>query len=262
MNDTHHRALESIHDDPQGTTWEPQVAEHVARCPGCQKTVEALRTFVGSMRARTQWTAPPELVARVCQTVQTQNRSRQRRRVLMTWVPAALAAGLALGFGLGRLGGPAPTNRLVDDRIVRTVDEYLFDTNHDRYLIAEGDVPFELRTNDVDAAAAWLGRGLGFDVALAEAPDGFGLEGVRLWHTVSRLSALAHYRGDTGSVTVFAVPRAGLEFSSAPTVDDLWIDADWGFTSAAWIDDGLAWCASADLPREDLVEWVRAYRGR
>ena len=104
MNDTtHQKALSAIHDDPHGAAWRPDVEEHVGRCPACQKTVRALRSFVGSMRRRQQTVAaPPELVAQVCRTVQAEQAAAVRRRWRLTVaaIPVALIVGVLVGLWL------------------------------------------------------------------------------------------------------------------------------------------------------------------
>ncbi|HKK72332.1 MAG TPA: hypothetical protein VKA86_14045 [Candidatus Krumholzibacteria bacterium] len=97
---THERSIASIHDDPGGRNWEPQIAEHVSRCPSCQRTLKALQAFVDSMRSRRRQAAPPDLVARVCRTVQAEQSTAVRRRWRLTVaaIPVALILGVLVGM--------------------------------------------------------------------------------------------------------------------------------------------------------------------
>lgn len=262
---THEKALSAIHDDPHGTDWQPDVHDHVGRCAACQRTMRALRSFVGSMRRRQEKVAPPpELIAQVCRTVQAEQNKTTRRRatIVRLAIPAALAAGLAIGFLW-----PNPPAPGVVDVTGPDVATLLDDAIHDRLLLDGSRSGVEYASADASEASGWLSQNLGFDVTLpTTAPDGWRLEGTRIWHTAGAMSALATYTDGLQQITVFARPASGLEVVM-PTDAPVGSTISWRMETAdhrgvAWVDDGLAWVAVGTGPIEDVAAWVETYRAR
>jgi hypothetical protein len=168
-------------------------------------------------------------------------------------VPTALAAGLALGFGLGQMLGR-------EDPLL-TVDAYLYDVTHDRYLLERTGRPLEMRISAEDEASEWLSHGLGLDVTVPKSPEGWELEGVRVWHTLSRLSALAVYMdGQEHRIVVFAVPVEDLVFEGATSVSrdgrTYFLGEGWGNQGVVWREGDLAWATVADIPVDELLDWT------
>lgn len=262
---THEKALSAIHDDPHGAHWQPEVEDHVGRCAACQRTMRALRTFVGSMRRRQEKvTAPPELIAQICRTVQAEQAKTSRRRatIVRLAIPAALAAGLAIGVLL-----PDPPAPGVVDVAGPNVADLLDDALHDRLLLDGARGGVEYASTDAGDASSWLTRSLGFAVELpASVPDGWRLEGTRLWHTAGAMSALSTYTDGVQTISVFARPAAGLEVvlpTDAPQGSTIsWRMETGDHRGVAWVDDELAWVAVGTGPIEDVAAWVEEYRAR
>ena len=277
----HERSLRAIHDDPEAVGWSDEVRDHVRGCAVCEKTQRALTMLRERLRARAQKESPsPALMAGIRRRIEEETRSaagsaaRPRRvvaprtRSTLAAVAAALLVGVALGWivagGLDEVRTtPLGTTR-VGDEVARTVADYLEDVNHDRYLLDRMGRPLELVTDSAEEASAWLGHGLGFDLSLGDTPADYELRGARIWHTVSRLSALAVYEDGEASVSVFAVPRIGIDFEAlAPIEHDgrrYWTATSWDHRGVAWVDGDLAWSAVSTLDRQALLEWVEEYR--
>ncbi len=267
QHDAHSVHLAAIHDDPWGERWDPTTQQHLGECEPCRRTLEALRATLDRLKRRRQTTAPASLVAGLRRDIATLTAHHApspsvRPRVALA---AALAAGLVLGLGLGRYLAPAPTIEApgAGVEVARTVHDFLDDVTHDRYLLERTGHPLELVTDETDRARLWLTESLGFDVALGRVPEGWALEGTRVWHTVSRLSALASYTSPVGTITVFAVPGHGLAFEDASALEDgYWYAEGWGYRGVAWHDGELAWAAVGNTDLDGLLAWVKAYRNR
>ena len=146
-----------------------------------------------------------------------------------------------------------------------TVQNYLDDVTHDGYLFAQLTRPVELASSDPGQASAWLDQGLPFATPLSAPPAGWQLEGVRIWHTVSRLSALVEMTDGHGEhLLLFAVPAAEITFDPATAVPTsqgpVYPGQGWGYQAVAWKSGDLAWSAVSTLPRERLLSWLKAYR--
>ena len=260
----HQRSLEMVQSHPR-EEWDARVLSHVEECASCQQTLETLDSYRDGMKRRFgRAQAPASLVTGLRESLETKPVARRPRpRFVSLRVGGALAAGLVLGFFLAPL--LRPPSPIEDGEVRKTVMNYLEDVTHDRYLLERTGRPLELLTDDGSQASTWLSEGLGFDVALASTPpDGWTLEGTRVWHTVSRLSALAIYALDSHRISVFAVPSVGLRFEDSESIPTLhgpvFLLEGWGFLGVAWQRDGVAWSAVGDLDAEAMLEWVEAYR--
>jgi hypothetical protein len=282
----HQRTLRALKADPDVSRLDPQLRQHLEKCNDCQETLDASVALRARLRQHLSVEAPSGLVrtlrARVealeaqAQQFALQTQAGQgerptearparseaisRRAWLWGAVPAALAAGIVLGILLSR---PEPTVR--DGEVIKTIAEYLEDVTHDRHLLERTGRPYEIAATDPAEASEWLSRGLGFDVELPASLPDWELAGIRVWHTVSRLSALAGYEDPAGTeIMVFAVPASellprGLE-PVTTSAGPAWIDEGWSQTGVAWLENGLAWSAVAPLPRSELLEWTTTYR--
>lgn len=175
-----------------------------------------------------------------------------------TALVAGILLGLALATGPHRFAGPR-------GEVPVTVQDYLRDVTHDGYLITQLSRPLELTSRDPQEASNWLDGGLPFTVALGHAPAGWQLQGARIWHTVSRLSALAEYSDEQGTkVLLFAVPAAEVDFTKAKKHDTrqgpVYEGQGWGFQGLAWRSGELAWSVVSTLPTAGLLDWLSAYR--
>lgn len=273
----HTRSLLEIETNPDRESWATAIRDHVSSCNACRATHEASLRLRMGIRANMHVTPPLGLLERVrtqmpgevegSSTSPSPRSVRPGRWAQRIWIPAALAAGLVLGVGIGAQlrGDHAGRPRIVDNLVIQNVGDYLFDVNHDRYLLDRAGQPIEHPGSSHTEMSQWLSKVTGFEVHLGTAPPRFQLSGGRLWHTVSRVSALAEYDGVDHRVTVYAVPSAGIgltDFDRLRVAGDMWMDEAWSFRAVAWHDEGLLWSAVSDLPPKELVDWALVYRGR
>jgi len=279
----HARISKEIQLHPEPTSWDEGTRAHLAHCARCRAAVESFQTvrerLQGLPSARER--APQELSlwlqeelgksARESPGEASRGGSKGDARPsavgpLWRWkwlVPgAALAAGILLGFVLARAPLHLPAR---GNEVPVTVRDYLRDVTHDGYLIAQLQRPLELQSHDAREASRWLEGGLPFTPRLGGAPPGWQLEGARIWHTVSRLSALVEYRNGQGAVVLlFAVPAAQVDFAKAkvhPTPQGpVYEGRGWGYQGLAWRSGDLAWSAVSTLPIPTLLDWLAAYR--
>jgi len=280
-----------IHPDP--SEWDEATRRHVAVCTQCRETAESsqmlrsrlrtlpsmiekapasLREWMAAAQARTLSSgeesasvtdagsaravpsSPIELpVARAAQ-----------RTLLFRWaLPLTLAAGLLLGLGIAPWVGSLLPSKAPST--AATMRDYLLDVTHDHFLIGHLNRSLEVRGLDTAQASGWLSSGLPFPVGLASPPPGWSLEGARIWHTVSRISAMAAYQGPGGErVLVFAVPREGIDADRYKAVatpqGPVYLGESYGNQGVAWFQGDLAWSATSPMDRSRLLEWVEAYR--
>jgi len=281
--DPHERALAEVKIQPDPSAWDESTRRHVEECASCRRTAAASSILRDRLAALESFRAKaPDALAEWVRDLargelapgasDSPTASREPAAVPPVsdrssrwrwWVPAALAAGILLGFGLagglhlhrGQPGGVPPA----------TVVDYLQDVTHDDYLFSQISHPLEQEITDPAQASRWLSRGLPFQLELASAPQGWTLEGVRIWHTLSRLSALASYRGPRGErILLFAVPREGISQGKirpvGPAQEALYPGQGWGNQGVVWFEGDLAWAATSSIERSRLEEWVRQYR--
>jgi len=287
LDERHLQTLEAVQADPDVSRLDGALQAHLQACEECQATLEASQALRARLQRHLGGEAPSELVQQLRSKVgalandptpvggpgssrraPVRPTRRIRSRIGNWWwtaVPTALAAGLAIGMMLPRDGHLGSLPNIRDDEVVKSVADYLQDVTHDRYLLEGTGRPYEVAGDEPTRASDWLSEGLGFAVDLPEAPEGWTLAGVRVWHTVSRLSALAGYRGPDGTeIMVFAVPAAELEPSGLEPVrtpaGPVWVEHAWSQTGVAWFDGDLAWSAVAPVSRDELLKWSTAYR--
>lgn len=278
----HERSVKTIQAEPDPGRWDQATREHARECTECASTAQASATMRDRLRKldSSRASAPASLRQRLARSIQEDaaiareaeelqergraaptptrvsagSRPRAPRAVWPRWaVPSALAAGLALGVGL--------TQMLGDGRSALTADHYLDDVTHDRYLLERTGRPLELEIAAEDEASRWLSHGLGIDVRLPESPEGWRLEGVRVWHTLSRLSAMAVYAdAERRRIVVFAVPVEDLVFEGKRSESrggrTYFLGEGWDNLGVVWREGELAWAAVADMPAEDLLAWI------
>lgn len=281
----HARIFEKIQLYPEPASWDEETRAHLAQCARCRAAAESFQILrerlprLESSRA----SAPPSLrlglgeaLAGAVAGAEHEALGRTRRRTGQGWVARAswrwrwlvpsstLAAGILLGFALANWS-PSHSSPSSGGEVSATVLDYLQDVTHDGFLIAQLQRPLELLSHDSHEVSTWLDQGLPFSPALGEAPPGWQLQGARIWHTVSRLSALAEYRDGQGAVVLlFAVPAAQIDFTRAKKHQSqqgpLYEGQSWGYQGLAWRDGDLAWSAVSTLTTAALLDWLSAYR--
>jgi anti-sigma factor RsiW len=265
----HELSLRSIQENPERNSWPAEVREHVRDCERCQKTLEASLLLRVGLKKTSSDAAPEELRARVYRRLRQRLSPAPRSHARLSGVGIAigLAVGIALGIAIGlswRGRLPSPTPKVVDGLVLRNVDDYLFDVTHDRHLLDGTGKPIEHVADDPADLSRWLSQGLGFDVRLGTSPAGWRLRGGRVWHTLSRISAMAEYdRGDR-HLDVFAVPSEGIDRSrnvARRVGEDVWVGEAWSYRAVAWHDRGLLWSVVGKLPEDEMLEWVAKFRG-
>jgi hypothetical protein len=274
--------------EPRAEFWDERIRRHVDECQLCRETIATLELMRVRLRglASARAEAPEALVAKlravgassdaeatdpaVAGSPVEAGDSASTPRGLHFWmrrwsVPvAALVVGVLLGITLAPRLIPRAFAPLVGE-VPATVEDYIHDVTHDHFLLEKLGRPLELECSDAAEASLWLSQGLPFSVTLRPAPTGWELLGVRIWHTVGRLSALAEYGDAEGRrLVLFAVPEANINFSYArmrsAEPDTLFAGSGWGSHALAWCSDGLAWTAVAKLSSQQLRAWLQRYR--
>ncbi len=284
-NSEHARIFEKIQLNPEPASWDEGTRAHLAHCARCRAAAESFQLLrerlprLESSRA----SAPPSLRVGLREALAeavdragheplgpAQRSAEQGRVARAPWrwrwlVPSTtLAAGILLGFALANW---LPSHPSSGGQVPATVQDYLQDVTHDGYLITQLQRPLELLSHDPHEASTWLDRGLPFSPAVGNGPPGWQLQGARIWHTVSRLSALVEYRDGQGAVVLlFAVPAAQIDFTKAkehPTPQGpLYQGQSWGYQGLAWRSGDLAWSAVSTLTSAALLDWLFAYRAQ
>jgi anti-sigma factor (TIGR02949 family) len=242
---------------------------HVERCERCRFELQAIeaekrwlkRTFASRV-------APPALRTAVLDRLRAEAGTAAAAvpRWRRWWAPspawAAVSLFLLVAAGLIYLrtegvllpSGEKPT----------TMGLFVRDITHDAYLVARLPArPLDVASEDPRRVADVLSGFVGFPVRIPDlSTSGFRLKGGRLWHTVSRISALAVFEDGSGRrVRLFEIrgERIGLKGARAVRTDGrvFYVGRSFGFQGVAWKQHGLALGLVGDLPEEELLELAR-----
>jgi anti-sigma factor RsiW len=172
------------------------------------------------------------------------------------WAALAMVLVLVSGYNyLRTLGYFAPTGEVPID-MAGVVD----DVSHDAYLYSRNQQTLEVLTDSPADVREWFSTRLNFPVdAPANLPGGYTMEGVRLWHTVSRLAALVSYETPDGDwIMLFEVSAENVADHGGRMVygaeRHYHAGESYQYTAIAWQDGGVTYALVADLDPERLVE--------
>lgn len=167
-----------------------EIEEHLARCPACASEVEQQRALTRALR---------DLYPRDREPAELESRIRSallgKRRLRVAALSGALAASLALVFGVSRLGPPRGEPALVA-------------AAHLHHSADAGELPLDLRSGAVSDVNRWLRRELPFDGELPEPHSAaIALEGATRVSLGGEPAALVRYRIGDHAVTLFLLGR-------------------------------------------------------
>jgi anti-sigma factor RsiW len=224
------------------------VERHLDDCPACARAHDellALRVLVQSAAPR--FRAPDSLHRRV---QESPSPPRPALRRVFSWrrytLPFALAASLALVFGLGWLTAWAWNRPTAEDFLARQVV-----ANHVRSLMAEHLL--DIASSNRHTVKPWfLGR-VNFS---PDVPDlaGFALIGGRLDYLDERPVAALVYKRRDHVINVFLASADREPDAKAKALNVR------GFHLLYWVRSGKAYWAVSDLNEEELREFVRLFQ--
>jgi anti-sigma factor RsiW len=248
--------------------------EHIESCDSCSRLYklrliasQALAASTGGVRAGEKFTM--RVLDALDREAGWPEESRARRQ--MSWAAmlrpspawAALALVLVLISGYNYLrtlgyfhpGGEVPINmgRFVDD------------VGHDAFLYSRNDQTLEVLTDSPPTVREWFNTRLDFPVIVPERlPGGYVLEGARLWHTVSRLSAFARYQTPAGDwVALFLISSNNLADQGGRTVRaerrTYRTGESFQYNAVAWKESEAAYALVGRLDTDELVRLAEVF---
>ncbi len=223
-----------------------RVENHLSRCETCGAVAAVKSRLKRELAALGRCQAPAHLRVRVEKIA----RSGDRNRIIIR-AAAPLAAAAAFAFFLIWPVGPGveePMAAVVDDVVQR----------HAREL------PMEVQGPDPQSAASWFRGKVDFPV---RAPS-LGLRnasfnGARLSNVRSHQAAHMLYNVDGHRVSVMIFNPERTIFSGGEHVEvgqrDVLVGQRNGYNVAIFLEGGMAYAVSSDLPKRRLLELVRAF---
>ena len=247
---------------------------HIKGCASCRSTYRLRLIATESMAAKAAGAvAGDDLKRRIFSALdrETGEAPAPKGRWAFSWrnllrphpAWAALATVLVLVSGynyLRTMGYFSPSGEMPAD-----MARFVADVGHDAFLQTRQPQTFELVTHDPRATRTWFADRLDFPVrAPAELPGGYTIGGVRLWHTVSRLSALVGYEGPgTEPVSLFVISSANLADSSGQTVRQgnrtFHVGESFQFNVVAWQEGPCAYALVGLLSTDDLLAMAASF---
>lgn len=244
-----------------------EIERHLEECPFCSNVLEAVRAEKQLMQSRFGALAAPrglkKRITRALGEAAKEERTSLKVPLLKRLIvpgPAWAAASLVILAAAGAVylrtegiifpGGEKPA----------TIGLFLDDISHDAFLVSRlPQRPYDVECSDPVLAEEFASEHAGFQVHLPELDGaGFEMSGVRLWHTVARISALVDYRDEEGRVlTLFEVPRENLGKRGARTVirngRSFYVGGGYGYNSLCWLHKNVAVGLVGDIGEEELL---------
>lgn len=246
------------------------VKDHLDACPGCREHYElriaataAVRGAVGEVHASAE--LRQRVLAQLSDTREEPRRASFWSRLFTphpAWAAAAFAVLLVAGYTHMRtLGYFSPTGQAPAD-----MARFIHDVGHDAFLYTRGQQSLELDTTDPVTAGAWFDDRVEFPVQVPGSLASAHLEGVRLWHTVSRLSALVSYALPDGShVTLFMVSAKNLADSGGDEVAGASrtyrAGKSYEYNVVSWQEGEVAYALVGHLSTEELTAMADTFDG-
>jgi anti-sigma factor RsiW len=248
---------------------EPAVKEHIESCKSCMKMFTLRKISSESVAASSQKVqAGGDFKRRLLDALDGEpappTSAGSRRpfswgvllRPSPVWAAAALVLVLISGYNyLRTLGYFAPAGEMP-----ATMGRFVDDVGHDAYLYSLQRQTFELVTQSPEDVRAWFSSRLDFAVQVpGDLSGGYTMQGIRLWHTVSRLSALVHYTDsqDRG-VTLFVISASNLADHGGRPVEragrNYHLGESFQYNAVAWQAQGTAYALVAQIPPEELLD--------
>jgi anti-sigma factor RsiW len=254
------------------------VRDHIDSCESCSEayqlrvtTSQALAAAAGGVRAgdtfkrrimdaidREAGEAPASIILREKPVFSW----RALFRPSPVWAALALVLVLFSGYNyLRTLGYFSPRGEFPAD-----MGRFVDDVGHDAYLYTRQQQTFELLTQSPADVREWFSSRLDFPVDVsATLAGGYRMEGIRLWHTVSRLSALVSYETPQGAwIALFVISADNLADRGEPTVRGdhrlYHVGESYQYNAVAWQEGGVAYALVAQLPPDELVEIAEGFQ--
>ncbi len=259
----------------RGFREDAELQRHIDRCDSCSQeyrlrliTSQSLAASTGGVRAGRKFTI--RVLDALDREAGWPEEPRERKtmswgtllRPSPAWAVLALVLVLISGYNyLRTIGYFAPTGE-----VPINMGLFVEDVGHDAFLYSRNDQPLELITGDPARVREWFDTRLDFPVNVpANLHGGYKLEGVRLWHTVSRLSAFARYQTPVGEpVALFVISPDNLADQGARTVR--WdartyhVGESFRYNAVAWKESEFACALVGRLDINDLVRMAEGFR--
>jgi anti-sigma factor RsiW len=222
------------------------VERHLRTCEACRREIEEQRSVSDRMRAGSAYVeAPAALRTRILASLPGTPSLRPGRASWQAWWPramAALAATLALGWGVSAYRAPSAGRTLTDELVA----------SHVRSL--QVDHLADVASTDQHTVKPWFLGKLDFAPPVIDtAQQGFPLAGGRLDYLGGRNVAVLVYRRNRHPINLYIWPGAGTP--SAPRVTQ-----SQGYHLVRWSDGTMDYAAVSDLAERDLAQFVKAVR--
>ncbi len=247
--------------------------KHLSSCESCSAVLLAMNEEKRLMlESFASIKAPPRLKQKIVESLRSASIKTAARypqtpfwKRLLTPGPAWAAVSLVILIIAGAVylrtqGIIAPSGEKP-----ATMGLYLRDVTHDSYLIRNLPArPFDIKSRASGEVSAYLANHVGFDVLIPDlSSSGYELKGGRLWHTISRISALAVYDNREGStISLFEVKKERMGKSEAEKIiadgRDFYFGNWFGYSGVAWIEKNTAVSIVGKISRDELLILARA----
>jgi hypothetical protein len=254
---------------------EAPLRQHIGACDSCSRvyrlrliTSESLAASTGGVRAGKKFTK--RVLDALDREAGWQEETKERKamswgallRPSPVWAALALVLVLISGYNyLRTLGYFSPTAEIPSN-----MGRFVNDVGHDAFLYSRNDQPLEMLTDSPTRVREWFDTRLDFPVNVpARLSGGYALQGVRLWHTVFRLSAFARYQTPEGGwVALFVISADNLADQGARTVRrdnrTYHVGESFQYNAVAWKKSEIAYALVGQLDAEELVQMAEGFR--
>jgi anti-sigma factor RsiW len=252
-----------------------ELRAHIDSCASCSRvyelrriTSQSLVASAGGVRAGRRftmrvldaldreagWSEPPR--------ARKQMSWRAVLRPSPAWAALALVLVMISGYNyLRTMGYFHPTGE-----VPINMGRFVEDVGHDAFLYSRNDQTLEVLTGSPASVRRWFDTRLDFPVNVPGGlPGGYVLEGARLWHTVSRLSAFARYRTPAGDwVALFLISSDNLADQGARIVQGYGhtyrVGESFQYNAVAWKEGEAAYALVGRLDTDELVRMAEGFR--
>ncbi|WP_308789193.1 anti-sigma factor family protein [Telluria antibiotica] len=224
------------------------VERHLRACDACRREIAAQHAVSDRVRAGSAYVdAPAALRTRILASLPDGQPPRARRAVWQVWWPramTALAASLALGWGVSAMRAPSAGQALTGELVA----------NHVRSL--QVDHLADVASTDQHTVKPWFLGKLDFAPPVIDtARQGFPLVGGRLDYLDGRNVAVLVYRRNRHPINLYVWPGAGRPAAPAAAQAQ-------GYRLVRWSDGTMNYAAVSDVAGSDLAQFVEAVRAQ
>jgi anti-sigma factor RsiW len=222
------------------------VERHLQTCDACRREIEEQRSVSNRVQAASAYVdAPAALRTRIMASLPDKPAHRARGATWRAWWPrtmVALAASLALGWGVSVYRAPSAQQRLTEELVAGHVRSLQVDHLED------------VASSDRHTVKPWFIGKLDFAPPVVDTGQlGFPLVGARLDYLGGRAVAVLVYRRNRHPINLFIWP--GADMPSTPLMT-----RSQGYHLVRWSDGNLNYAAVSDVAEGDLAQFVQAVR--